>query len=289
MWSIGIYAGDSPFQLAKSPGANCPVITREHVTEVPAEFVADPFMLKRAGVWYMFFEIMNLATHKGEIGLATSVDALDWTYQHIVLSEPFHLSYPYVFEWQSDYYMVPETLDAGAVPLYKANDFPLRWSPITHLIEGRYADPSVFHFNNRWWMFAGSPPYQHDTLRLFFSDALMGPWKEHPLSPIVAGNKCNARPAGRVLILDNKVIRFAQDCVPRYGTQVRAFEISELTTMRYVEVEIGQSPILRASASGWNGLGMHHIDAHPTADGKWIACVDGISERPGDTVTATKA
>lgn len=277
MWSIGIYLGDSPFHLAKPAGTSCPVLTRESVSDVSAEFVADPFMLKRGGVWNMFFEVMNREAHKGEIGLATSDNALDWTYQQTVLSEPFHLSYPYVFEWQNDYYMVPETLQAGAVQLYKADDFPWRWSPVGKLIEGRCADPSIFHFDNRWWMFACSPPYQHDTLRLYFSDELVGPWEEHPASPIVQGNKSNARPAGRVLVLDDKIVRFAQDCVPKYGTQVRAFEISELTKSRYVEVENHESPVLRASGSGWNGLGMHHIDAHAAPDG-WIACVDGFSE-----------
>jgi hypothetical protein len=37
---------------------------------------------------------------EGEIGLATSEDGLKWDYKQVVLNEPFHLSYPYVFEWQ---------------------------------------------------------------------------------------------------------------------------------------------------------------------------------------------
>jgi hypothetical protein len=277
-WSIGIYTGQSPFDLVPAAAIKNPVLSSSEVTDVPAKFVADPFMVRRDSVWYLFFEVLNMQTGKGEIGLATSDQGFAWTYQQIVLAEPFHLSYPYVFEHDDEFYMVPETLQAGAVCLYRAEDFPTRWCPVNQLIEGRYADPSVFHFDQRWWMFACSTPYEHDTLRLYYANHLIGPWKEHPSSPIVTGNKCHARPAGRILALEHRLIRFAQDCVPEYGTQVRAFEISVLTSSDYVEREHDQSPVLTASGSGWNSLGMHHIDAHVMSNGQWIACVDGSRE-----------
>lgn len=275
MWSIGIYTGQSPFNLTSALRIANPVLTFESVTDVPAEFVADPFMIPVAGVWYMFFEVLNRQTNKGEIGLATSSDGLAWNYRQIVLTEPFHLSYPYVFECRGDFYMVPETLEANKVSLYKSTSFPTDWSYVGELVHGRCADPSIFHFNQLWWMFACSTPYLHDTLRLYFAPELTGPWTEHPNSPIVAGNKVCARPAGRVVVLDDKIVRFSQDCVPEYGTRVRAFEISQLTTTRYLEAEHQRSPVLTASSDRWNGMRMHHIDPHFKSDGEWIACVDG--------------
>lgn len=276
MWSIGIYIGESPFHLT-SPRRICnPVLTRQHVGGVSAKFVADPFMIPVAGVWYMFFELLNLQTNKGEIALATSNDGLDWVYQQIVLTEAFHLSYPYVFEWSGAFYMIPETLQAQRICLYKARSFPTDWAYVGELVQGSCADPSIFRFDNRWWMFACSTPYGHDSLRLYFAEELMGPWTEHPHSPIVEGNKGCARPAGRVVVLNDQIVRFAQDCIPEYGTQVRAFEISQLTTSDYVEAEHRSSPILTAGGDGWNGLRMHHIDPHLKPDGSWIACVDGF-------------
>jgi hypothetical protein len=271
MWSIAIYKGDSPYHL--SPTAQVPSLTSASVTGTPTTFVADPFMI-HAGSWHMFFEVL-LTSNKGEIGLATSNDGLEWTYKQIVLTEQFHLSYPYVFEWQNAYYMIPETLGANAVCLYQADEFPTRWSLKARLIEGQHADPSIVRFADRWWLFTCSRPYQHDTLRLYFADELTGPWREHPKSPIIRNDKCRARPAGRVLTLDGKLIRFAQDCGPRYGSRVRAFDVLELTTTHYVEVENPASPILQPSGAGWNALGMHHVDAHQQTDGSWLACVDG--------------
>ncbi len=278
MWSISIYGGQSPFHLAPLGGARNPVLTRADVRDVPAQFVADPFMIEADGVWHMFFEVLNQQTNKGEIGLAISRNQRDWAYRQIVLAEAFHLSYPYVFEWRGEYYMIPETLQAGAVSLYKAQPFPTRWSYVGPLVQGGCADPSIFHFDGRWWMFTCSNPYQHDELRLYSADELTGPWQEHPKSPIVQGDKRIARPAGRVITFGDKIVRFAQDCIPEYGTQVRAFEISRLTTASYVEAEHASSPILSASGSGWNGQGMHHIDLHVMKDGQWLACVDGCSQ-----------
>lgn len=275
MWSIGIYKGDSPYHL--SPAAKVPNLTGASVTDVPASFVADPFMIDG----HMFFEVWNLESDKGEIAVATTDNnGFDWVYQQIVLNEPFHLSYPYVFEWQTEYYMIPETLGANAACLYRADDFPTRWSLVTKLIEGQCADPSIVRFADLWWLFICSKPYQHDTLRLYFSDELTGPWQEHPKSPLIKNDACRARPAGRILTVDNKLIRFAQECVPVYGTRVRAFDILELTTTTYMDVENLASPVLQPGGTGWNALGMHHIDAHRQADGSWLACVDGFGALP---------
>jgi hypothetical protein len=276
-WSIGIYTGESPTLLGPPAGFPNPVLTRDDVTDVSAAFVADPFMIRVGGDWHMFFEVMNGQTGLGEIGSATSQNGMRWTYRQIVLAEPFHLSYPLVFEWEGDYYMVPESYQAGAIRLYRAAPFPHRWSCVGELMRGEYlADATLFHHESRWWMFTDtSSGFQNDTLRLFYADALLGPWCEHPRSPIVKGNPCLARPAGRVHADAGRLIRLTQGCQPYYGTEVRAFEITQLTTTRYQEREMAAGPILRPGGAGWNACGMHHMDAHPLADGRWVGCVDG--------------
>lgn len=278
VWSIGVYEGLSPIDLAPAKHVDNPVLTGRDVSDVPAEFVADPFMLWKHDMWYMFFEVMNRRSGKGEIGLATSGDGATWEYQQIVLSEPFHLSYPYVFEWNHEVYMLPESGWADSIRLYKATEFPVRWSFVATLINGdKYCDPSIVFFNGRWWLFSGlgAPPFRADTLRLYFADEPRGPWVEHPRSPIVLGNARMARPAGRVLQFGNRLVRYAQDCYPTYGTRVRAFEIMELTTAAYREQEVDRVPVLQGGIDAWNRSGMHHIDLHCMANGRWIACVDG--------------
>jgi hypothetical protein len=81
-----------------------------------------------------------------------------------------------------------------------------------------------------------------------------------------------------VLVHDDRVIRFAQNCGPRYGTEVRALEITELTPTRYAEQELPRSPVLVGGHAAWNATGMHHVDAHRLDDGRWIAAVDGRAD-----------
>lgn len=274
-WSIGIYTGDSPLVLRAPSDVKNPVLTRDDVSDVLATFVADPFMLHARDMWFMFFEVMNWRANKGEIGLATSADGLTWRYERIVLAEAFHLSYPYIFEWMNEYYMIPESYQAGGIRLYKATDFPTDWAYVGTLLNGPYlVDPSIVRHENAWWLFTEtSRARRHDTLELYSSNELMGPWRPHPMNPIVAGNPSAARPAGRVIVDDGKVIRYAQSCVPEYGTEVRAFELTVLTASSYQERET--DPVLLPTGTGWNAHGMHHVDPHRHADRHWVACVDG--------------
>ena len=108
-WSIGVWDGPSPLELREPSSGPNPVLTARHVKDVRATFVADPFMLRNDSRWYMFFEVMEARSRRGTIGVATSPDARTWTYEKIVLREPFHLSYPYVFQSGSDFFMVPES------------------------------------------------------------------------------------------------------------------------------------------------------------------------------------
>jgi hypothetical protein len=77
-WAIGIYAGPSPLCLAPAPGAANPVLSHRDVRDVPAAFVADPFMVHDGETWHMFFEVWNRVADRGELAHAVSRDALRW-------------------------------------------------------------------------------------------------------------------------------------------------------------------------------------------------------------------
>jgi len=269
VWSIAIYRGVSPLELSPT-GV---VITGDFVTDVDAASVADPFLLRRDGHWFLFFEVIPCANHRGGvIAVAESDDAIHWRYGGVVLRETFHLSYPHVFEWKGETYMTPE--NENGVRLYRCSSFPNDWTYAGDLLSIDAADPTPFRFENRWWLFVCTPRY---TLRLFFSESLTGPYREHPASPLTSDETC-ARPAGRVVM----PLRFVQVGRPSYGSAVRAFRITELTTSSYRDEEISLSPILTASGVGWNANGMHHVDAQQLEDGTWIAAVDGKHQSADD-------
>mgnify|MGYP001603756187 CR=1 FL=1 len=277
VWSIGIYVGDSPLNLTDCSEINNPVLTAKDVTDIQADFVADPFMIKKDDVWYMFMEVLNTKTQLGNIGLAVSKDGFKWNYKQIVIEEPFHMSYPYVLECDGEYYMIPETSETYSVRLYKADIFPTKWSLAGDILYGRsYKDSTIFRHNDMWWMFTSD---RYDFLRLYYADNLMGAWTEHPESPVVRKQSGMARPGGRVVHLNGKIIRYAQEGKPERGFQIKAFEITELSTISYKERHIEGVSMLKADYnSRWISKGGHNIDPHQIDDGRWIACVDGLGE-----------
>ena len=274
-WTIGIYGGSSPLDLQDpEPGLN-PVITPAHIHDHACTLVADPFMFRREGVWHLFFEaeVETSEGLRGKIGHALSQDGKAWEYQGMVLEEPFHLSYPYVFAHGGEIYMIPETRSQRSIRIYRAQPFPGCWRLEKTLMKGRrFADNSLFEFEGRWWMFSDSGNH---TRRLYHADQPLGPWKEHKKSPLIKKNPSTARPGGRVVLVDGKPVRFAQDGVPSYGRRVLAFEITQLTPTTYAETPV-EIPHVAASGRGWNQEGMHTVDAHDLGDGRWLACVDGL-------------
>jgi hypothetical protein len=275
VWSIGLRGGPSPWSLM-APRDDGPVLTADHVTDVPATSVADPFLLHRDGRWHMFFEVDDWLARKGAIGVATSAEGAAWRYERIVLEEPFHLSYPCVFEADGDVWMVPESTQAESVRLYRARRFPDDWEHVADLLAGKpFADATPFRHEGRWWMFAETSGEAHDTLRLFVADALLGPWREHAASPVMRGDAALARPAGPVIATDGRLVRLAQNCRPAYGTDVRGVEIVRLSPSDYDERPLPGPPLAGPSGHGWNACGMHHLAVARSPDGSWLAAVDG--------------
>ena len=272
-WSIGIYRGSSPFEISDPEDISNPVLTGKDVKDIDATFVADPFMTVEDGRFYMFFEVLNRANSQGDIGYAESEEGKTWEYQKIIIDEPFHLSYPYVFKWEDSFYLIPESHEDLSIRLYRASSFPSEWQFVGSILNGEhYVDPSIFRYDNTWWLFYSNP--LNDSLNLYYADELTADWKPHSMNPVVKLNKHIARPGGRVLVHGRQIYRFAQDAEPRYGIQVYAFELTELSRTTYKEKMVSEKPVVTMSGEGWNAYGMHHVDPHFIKD-QWMVAVDG--------------
>lgn len=275
-WTIGIYAGPSPFRLSPAPHAKNPVLRGADVSDMNVDTLAHPFLLIAGSRFYAFFTAKDLASDKGGIGLAESADGLEWKFRRTVIREPFVTSHPYVFEWQREYYLIPEAHTQTSVRLYKATAFPDEWEYQGDLLTGdRFISPTLLRYKDRWWLFTVRSG--NETLRLFYASELKGPWTEHPLSPIVKKDVRTARPGGRPFLLDGKLYRLAQDCYPRYGYQVRAFEITDISPTTYSE-RLVETPLVKAASTGWNAEAMHHVDAQRMGKNRWIAIVDALGK-----------
>ena len=199
---------------------------------------ADPFLFERKGKTYVFFEEY---ADDGQGAICCTELQADGTpgEPQRVLTMSYHLSYPFVFEWGGDIYLVPETWGNRTVEAYGAVEFPWRWELAAVLLRNvTAADPTIFEHNGRLWLFAAGLAglgTEWSELSLFFADSLFGEWRPHPKNPIVRDVR-RARPAGSLFFQRQLLIRPGQDCSARYGHSISLNKVEELSETDYREV-----------------------------------------------------
>lgn len=203
-------------------------------------FWADPNVIHDGSSYYVFVEEYVYKAKKGHI----SVIEMDQQGNHRdpvrVLEKGYHLSYPFVFEWEGKHFMVPESAENKTIDLYECVEFPYRWKFKMSLMENvRAVDTTLFCYSGKWWLFTGMAEnegaFPQVELFLFFSDTLLTrEWTPHPLNPIVSDVK-RARPAGRLFTRNGKIFRPSQDCSKIYGFGFDLNEILLLSETEYHE------------------------------------------------------
>lgn len=201
-------------------------------------FWADPRLVRQADRLWLFFEDYDFAARRAHISVA-EVDAQGGLGEpRIALRAEHHLSYPFVFQWRGDYFMVPESASVSAVQLYRAAEFPTRWEYVRDLLSGvKAVDATLHEHEGLWYLFAGvseSGGSTCDELFLFMAETPLGPWLPHPMNPIVSDVR-SARPGGALFRQNGQLYRPAQNCAKTYGHALAIVQVMELTPQRYAE------------------------------------------------------
>jgi hypothetical protein len=186
----------------------------------PFRFFADPFPAIWEGKTWLFFEDFDHRGNKGQISTIAFDSAGPVGEVLPALREPWHLSFPYLFEYDNTLWMVPESSENGTVSLYRAHDFPLRWTKELDLLSNIEASDSIIVAGRDClWLFTTVPSsgsVVSDSLYLFQSKSLFGPWLPHVKNPVLIDGS-SARSAGPAVIRNGALWRVVQDCEHRYG------------------------------------------------------------------------
>ena len=201
-------------------------------------FYADPFLLKWHGQSYLFFEDYRYDKTKGLISCIPLDDNGYPIDTAVVLERPYHLSFPFVFTWSGEVWLIPETSANRTIELYRARRFPYDWKHEATLLQAVDASDSVLlHRADVWWLFTNLAERNtacYANLALFFAPSLFGPWVAHPSNPIVS-DATRARPAGAIFTDNGQLIRPGQDCSHSYGQAIQFNRIEALTKTHYQE------------------------------------------------------
>ena len=156
----------------------------------PGHFLADPFVIRDGERDYCFLEDYDFKTNRARIsvyelkrsGAARLGDAI---------VEPYHLSFPYLFEYQGKLYMCPETSENNEIRLYECVNFPLEWKHSKTLMTNVSAvDTLIFPHDGLWWMLTNIDPSNtnghYAEMFIFYSDNPLGTeWHPHAGNPVI--------------------------------------------------------------------------------------------------------
>lgn len=225
-------------------------------------FLADPFGLWRDGKLYVFVEGYDYRVRVGYIDAL--VYAADYTLieRRTVLREPWHLSYPFVFEAEGETWLLPEAHRSNKLALYRARAFPWEWEAAHEItVDHVPVDATPLFHAGKWWLFytsASREPDKMSALHVAFADRLAGPWTPHPLNP-VRRDIASARPGGTPVVLGDTVVLPVQDCSRTYGGAIRPLRITTLSETAFV-AEAG-APIVAPAAGAPYVEGLHTLAA----------------------------
>jgi len=228
--------------------------------------LADPFVVEDNGRHWLFVEEIPAPGAKGHVSVIQLGKDRDFSEAVTVLEKPYHLSYPFVFRDQGEFFMLPETSANQTIELYRATRFPFEWKLHKVLFSNvRAVDTTPLFLDGFWYLLTTSARYGHETF-LFWSKTLDGEWHYHPRNPICSDVR-RARGAGAIFRSNGMLIRPAQDCSVRYGYAIALNRVLKISPTDYEE------ELIEVIYPNWRPglLGTHTLSSNETFE-----AIDGL-------------
>ncbi len=188
------------------------------------QWCADPFVIEDGSGHYIFVEQYLKDKDKGCIGYFKFI-AGEPVNQGIIIENTYHMSYPDVFRYKEQYYMIPESSANSTVDLYVADHFPEKWRKVKTLINGqKYVDSTVYQDGEDYYLISYSMTDGYE-IRVFTLDMEK---QEVNLLSKRKYTKNVGRPGGRLFSENGKLMRPAQDCSRKYGEALIIYQVDDL-------------------------------------------------------------
>jgi hypothetical protein len=219
-------------------------------------YFADPFILNvnEDGIEILAEEFIYLRAKGTIVRLDVDFD-FNLVRKVKLLELDTHLSYPYILRHYGNTYVIPENNESHKLFMY-------RYSKEKGLMKDRVLlnkgaiDPSIFKYKDIYYTFCTfKDTGQYSNAHIFFTDDLENV-NPHRLNPI-SGDENTGRCAGRIIEVDDRIIRPTQNCKLTYGGSIIFKEIVRLSEGDYQEKDLFE--MLPKKDTGYN-IGLHHFD-----------------------------
>lgn len=184
---------------------------------------ADPFLCKRNGKIYIFCEYTNEKKSKSFISYKELYphEEKEW---HVAYEFEGHTSYPCIFEYGGELFMIPETTFDNSVRVlkYKNNG----WTEHSCLLKNINAPDTTFlTIDSKPFIFVYQI-FSHDRRSLHLCELNGG--LSSVINDFVAKDYSvpDGRPGGNCFIKNDKLYRVSQPGITRYGEKINIFEFT---------------------------------------------------------------
>ena len=192
-------------------------------------WAADPFVFEKDNEVYLFAEIYSYKHSRGIIAYSKYNKAKNTFEKYkTIIVEDYHLSYPCIFEYNNNIYMMPEASESDSLYLYRAVEFPEKWEKLNPLLTGdKLVDTTPVLINNKLYALSYKlnvdDQSEHELILLEFDGKKFTKSKLGVLSKDVS----SARPGGNFIKIKGELYRVSQDCDGEYGKAINFMKLSE--------------------------------------------------------------
>ena len=215
------------------------------IKNLPGHFFGDPFVLERNKKHYVFVEDYIKKDSKAVISVIEIDDKDNHNHFTNIIEEDFHLSFPFIFEYENDLFMVPESSENKDIRLYKCLKFPNIWTYCYNLISNIHAaDTIIFKKSNLYWLLTTSSKNNDysSQLNIFYSDnPLSQSWIPHKNNPVKYDIN-NGRNGGLIIDNNGELIRAIQTFdYNKYGQNQYGRKINLNSIINISETDFNES------------------------------------------------
>ena len=233
----------------------------KYIPNPKGRFLADPFIWVQDSRHYVFCEDYDYRMGKGSISVFKISRESKPEFLGKAIEEDFHLSFPYLFQYQGELYMVPEATKSESIRIYKCEKFPLEWSLQEVVMTGvRAADTVIFQKGDSWILLttlsASGGRELRSELYAFSSRAPVGAeWRPIGDGPILFDSLKGRN--GGLFYHDEKIFRVAQrQAYDSYGASLTIFELVGLDSNGLEERRVAEI----GPHFSKNAIGLHSLD-----------------------------
>ena len=177
-------------------------------------WLADPFIVKKDNIIYLFAEAFEKKKELGRIGFFSSND--NYSNMTILLEKKYHLSFPNVFMLNGKYYMIPESSENTTIDLYCFEEFPNDLQFVATILKGDYVDTSIIKIFENSITVAS---YNNRAKKLIFLSFDLITMECKILNEI-NDELLVLRPAGNAFEYNKMILMPFQNCKEKYGQDI---------------------------------------------------------------------